>query len=97
MFKKQCHIVTLGVLAALLSTSAFAGTGGAEFTGIYTMVAGWTSGILGKLLAVIALLAGIGVLALMSRFTGIWSALGVAVFASAGVGVINGIVTAVVM
>lgn len=45
---------------AIISGGAIAGTGGTEFTTMYTMVVGWTEGTLGKLLAVSAFLIGMG-------------------------------------
>lgn len=46
---------------ALAAALAHAGAGGTEFQNIYTQVSGWTNGVLGKTLAVSALLVGLGI------------------------------------
>lgn len=53
-----------GLLVATLmviSGFSFAGTGGATFDTMYTLVRGWAEGTLGKLLAVSAFLIGMGI------------------------------------
>lgn len=48
------------LLCSMVMGTALAGTDGAEFETMYDMVVGWTEGTLGKLLAVVAFLIGMG-------------------------------------
>ena len=88
-------VVAGAVGLMLLATTAFAGTGGTEFTEIYTLILGWTQGFLGKTLAIGAFLVGIGMgivrQSLMSIALGIGA--GMAVYYTPNI--INGIVAAV--
>lgn len=91
-------VVCLTIVGLLSGAAgAIAGTGGAEFLGLYTLVSGWPDGTLGRIMAVIALIAGLATLAVLGRFIGVWNALGVAAVGSVGVGVVNALVTGVVV
>jgi conjugal transfer pilus assembly protein TraA len=48
------------VLVGLFSVSAFAGTTGTEFQGIYQMIHDWATGYLGRTLAISAFIIGAG-------------------------------------
>ena len=78
----------------LMAGRAMAGTTGSEFQGIYNMVVDWTSGYLGKTIALGAFLAGMGIgivrQSLMSVVSGIGAGLAVAYMPQ----IMNGIVTA---
>jgi conjugal transfer pilus assembly protein TraA len=77
-----------------MGRKAMAGTTGAEFQNIYTMLVDWTSGYLGKTIALGAFLAGMGIgivrQSLMAVVSGIGGGLAVAYMPQ----VMNGIVTA---
>ena len=55
---KRTFFFTFFAIAGLV-TLAYAGTGGTEFTEIYDTIVGWTSGALGKTIAIGAFLTGI--------------------------------------
>jgi conjugal transfer pilus assembly protein TraA len=55
---KRTFFFTFFWIAGLV-TLAYAGTGGTEFTEIYDTIVGWTSGALGKTIAIGAFLTGI--------------------------------------
>ena len=80
-------------LTLMIGKNAMAGTTGSEFQNIYNMVVAWTSGYLGKTIALGAFLAGMGVgivrQSMMAVVTGIGAGLAVAYMPE----VINGIVT----
>ncbi len=48
------------LMVAVMSVSAFAGVGGTEFQSIYDLILGWAQGYLGKTLALVMFLTGIG-------------------------------------
>ena len=52
-------VLLLGSL--MIAGPAFAGTDGTEFQDLYTMVKGWTNGYLGRSIALVFLLIGLGV------------------------------------
>lgn len=84
----------LGMMA--LPEMALAGTGGTEFSDIYTLLSGWAKGTLGKVIAIgvflVGVTAGIVQQSLMAAAVGIGAAL-VMYF---GPGVIENILTALV-
>ncbi len=84
----------LGMMA--LPELALAGTGGTEFSDIYTLLSGWAKGTLGKVIAIgvflVGVTAGIVQQSLMAAAVGIGAAL-VMYF---GPGVIENILTALV-
>ena len=54
-------ITSLAVLALMLTArAAIAGTAGSEFTQLYDMLEGWTTGMLGKSIALASFLVGMG-------------------------------------
>ncbi|HXF45845.1 MAG TPA: TraA family conjugative transfer protein [Burkholderiaceae bacterium] len=84
------------VLALLLAAGAIAGTGGTEFTALETLVTGWTTGALGRALAIIAILVGAGIGIMRGGVMAMLGGIGIAVALSVAVGVIGGILTATV-
>ena len=91
--KKQAGV---GALLTLIAGLAMAGTTGAEFQAMYTLVIGWANGFLGKTMAIAAFVfgAGYGV----AKQTIVPAALGIvfALVMAVGPGIIDGIVTAVI-
>lgn len=89
-------VVTLAVIATALMVShlTLAGTGGTEFGSLYTLLSGWMTGTLGRIVAVIFII--IGVIAGAARQSIMGFVLGIA----AGVGmflaptIIDAVVTA---
>jgi len=59
------HLATMGAIMAIIAIAlmpsfAFAGTGGAtEFGSLYTLLTGWMTGTLGKVVAVVFILVGV--------------------------------------
>jgi conjugal transfer pilus assembly protein TraA len=91
-------VAVLTVLTLTLNADALAGTGGAtEFGTLYTLVSGWLTGTLGRLLAITfvatGLIAGVMRSSLMGFVVGIGAGLGVYTAPT----VINNIVTAVIL
>jgi len=84
----------VGVLSALRVAAAHAGTD-ATFDSLNTLIEGWTTGSLGKALALIALILGIGVAAARQSFAALFAGVGVAAGAAIGPNVIGTVVTAV--
>lgn len=62
MVRKK-HLLLLLLMAIFLGlrNTAFAGTGGVEFTEIYQTLLDWTQGTLGKVLALGTFLVGMGI------------------------------------
>lgn len=58
---KKYAIAIAAALALLGVKMAIAGTGGTEFTEIYTMLQGWTQGFLGKAIALGCFLTGMAI------------------------------------
>ena len=87
-------LVMAVLIALMIGKNAVAGTTGSEFQNIYNMVVDWTSGYLGKTIALGAFLArmGVGIIrqSMMAVVTGIGAGLAVAYMPE----IINGIVTA---
>ena len=90
----KAALVMAAFLVLMIGKNAVAGTTGSEFQNIYNMVVDWTSGYLGKTIALGAFLAGMGVgiirQSMMAVVTGIGAGLAVAYMPE----IINGIVTA---
>ena len=90
----KCALMLAFFFTFLMARRAMAGTTGSEFQNIYTMIVDWTSGYLGKTIALGAFLAGMGIgivrQSLMAVVSGIGAGLAVAYMPQ----VMNGIVTA---
>lgn len=54
------HAGLIVLILAISAQFAFAGTGGTEFNDLYQMLLGWTTGVLGKTIALGAFLVGMG-------------------------------------
>jgi conjugal transfer pilus assembly protein TraA len=83
------------VAALVLIRAAIAHAGNdITFDDLNTLVEGWTKGSLGKALALIALILGIGVAAARQSFGALFGGVGVAAAATIGPGVIDQVITA---
>lgn len=58
---KFSKISCIALTALVASSPVLAGTDGTEFQDLYTMVKGWTNGYLGRSIALVFLLIGLGV------------------------------------
>jgi len=83
----------LSVYAAIRVAAAHAGTD-TTFDDLNTLMTDWSKGSLGKALAMISLLIGIGIAAARQSFASLFAGVGVAAGASIGPGVISQVVTA---
>lgn len=59
-FKPDVLFVTVSLMF-VWATAVLAGTGGTEFTEVYTMLQGWTQGFLGKTIAIGCFLTGMAI------------------------------------
>ena len=84
----------LAVVIGLRTAVVHAGTD-VTFDDLNILLEGWTKGSLGKALALIALILGIGVAAARQSFAALFAGVGVAAGASIGPGVVSGVITAV--
>jgi conjugal transfer pilus assembly protein TraA len=87
-------VFALLAFAVLAPEAVLAGAGGAEFQGAYTMLTGWMTGILGRIIAItfiiVGLVAGVMRQSIMGFVVGIAAGLGVFVAPD----IIDSIVTA---
>lgn len=86
-------IAVMGAMVLLRTGAAHAGTD-VTFDDLNILIEGWTKGSLGKSLALIALVLGIGIAAARQSFAALFAGVGVAAGASIGPGVINQVITA---
>jgi conjugal transfer pilus assembly protein TraA len=91
--KKQ---MLLTVVLAAVATSTFAATTGAEFQALYTLLAGWATGYLGKALAIGAFIVGAAIG--FAKGTAMPALVGIvfAIVLGIGPGIIDGMMTAVI-
>ena len=81
-------------LVAVSATPVLAGTGGTEFDTVYTTISGWATGTLGKLLALAAVLVGLGIGIVRQSVVGFVVGLGMAIGIYQAPTVVGAIVTA---
>ena len=93
MKSKNVQVAALLLVAALLPAQAMAGAGGTEFTQVYDQLTGWANGTLGKTLGVSALLVGLGVGVIKQSIIAAVVAIGMALTAGFGPGVIDGVIS----
>ena len=86
--------VILAVIIGFRTAVVHAGTD-VTFDDLNVLLEGWTKGSLGKALALIALILGIGVAAARQSFAALFAGVGVAAGASIGPGVVSGVITAI--
>ena len=86
-------LVITAVLVSLRTAAAYAGND-ITFDELNDLISNWTKGSLGKALALIALILGIGVAAARQSFGALFGGVGVAAAASIGPGVIDQVISA---
>lgn len=83
-------------VAALVAVSAYAGTTGTEFKGFFDLIEGWTSGYLGKGLALSAFLLGAALGMVQGTMLPALVGVGFAIMFTVGPGVITGMLSALI-
>lgn len=87
---------SVGALTMTMAAFASAGTTGAEFQGFYDLMVGWTSGYLGKGLALGAFLLGAALGMVKGTMVPALVGIGFAIMFSVGPGVITGMLAATI-
>jgi conjugal transfer pilus assembly protein TraA len=88
--------VLLAMVAVMSANMAHAGTTGVEFQGFFDLISGWTSGYLGKGIALAALLLGAAGGLVKGTMMPALVGVGFALLFTVGPGVITGMMTAVI-
>ena len=86
-------LVAAVVLALFLPDTALGGTTGTEFQSIYTKIKGWSTGYLGRLLALCTFVIGLGASIMRQTLFPALTGIGVALVVSLGPALIEGIAT----
>lgn len=86
-------LVLAFVMALLFTEAALAGTTGTEFQDIYTKIKGWSTGYLGRLLALSTFVIGLGTSIVRQTLFPALTGIGVALVVSLGPALIEGIAT----
>ncbi len=81
------------MLALFYPDTALGGTTGTEFQGIYTKVKGWSTGYLGRLLALCTFIVGLGASIMRQTLFPALMGIAVALVVSLGPALIEGIAT----
>ncbi len=81
------------VLALFFPDTALGGTTGTEFQSIYTKIKGWSTGYLGRLLALCTFVIGLGASIMRQTLFPALTGIGVALVVSLGPALIEGIAT----
>lgn len=80
-FFKKAGFASFLALVALAPAAILAGTGGAEFDPIWTLITDWSQGALGRVIAgvmiIVGLVAGIGRQSIMSLALGVGGGVGI--------------------
>ncbi len=90
----KCTLMLAVFFTFLMARRAMAGTTGSEFQTIYQMIVDWTSGYLGKTIALGAFLAGMGIGIVRQSLMAVVSGIGAGLAVAYMPGIMNGIVTA---
>lgn len=90
--KKSLAVVAMSLVAA----SAYAGTTGVEFKAFFDLIDGWTTGYLGKGIALAAFLFGAAMGLVKGTMLPALVGIGFAIMFSVGPGVINGMMSATI-
>ncbi len=93
--KKHVLLVAAGLFLVGMK-AAFAGTDGTEFQLLYETVSGWASGYLGRAIALIFLLVGLGVGVIRGSIVGALACIASAMALLVAPSVVEGILTAVI-
>ena len=86
-------LLTVVALALFFPDTALAGTTGTEFQSIYDKVKGWSTGYLGRLLALCTFIIGLGASIMRQTLFPALTGIGVALVVSLGPSLIEGIAT----
>ena len=84
------------VLLMLCVSSVWAGTGGTEFTDLYTTIQGWSQGYLGKTIAIGAFIVGMGIGIAQQSIMAIALGIGAAMAVQYAPNIIDSMVTALI-
>lgn len=96
-FKTPIRISGIAVIAMFLSAGVvLAGTAGTEFVQLYDLLEGWTTGMLGKSIALAAFLVGMGFSIVKQSLIPVAIGIGAAAALAYTPEVISGIITAVI-
>lgn len=93
---KKSLLLTIGASMALFAGMAYAGTSGSEFEALYTLVSDWASGFLGRSIALVFLIVGLGVGVVSGSIMAAVTAIAAAVSLLVAPSVISGILTAII-
>jgi conjugal transfer pilus assembly protein TraA len=83
------------LVVLVVAGSAYAGTTGTEFQGVYDLIKGWATGYLGRIIALGTFLVGLGVTIVRLSLLPVVAGLAVAITVAFGPTVIEGIASAV--
>ncbi len=86
-------LLTVVALALFFPDTALGGTTGTEFQSIYDKVKGWSTGYLGRLLALCTFIIGLGASIMRQTLFPALTGIGVALVVSLGPSLIEGIAT----
>lgn len=86
--------LVFGVVLAAAATCVVAGNGGTEFNAVYDMLSDWATGTLGKIIALSALIVGIGLGLVRQSVIAAVIGIAMALVLNFGPVVIDGILTA---
>lgn len=88
--------ISLSVIALFSASAAIAGTAGTEFVQLYDLLEGWTTGMLGKSIALAAFLVGMGFSVVKQSLVPVAIGIGAAAALAYTPEVLSGIITAVI-
>ena len=93
----KSHAKSLAVMAVgMVAASAYAGTTGTEFKAFFDLIEGWTTGYLGKGLALAAFLLGAALGMVKGTMLPAMVGIGFAIMFTVGPGVITGMLAATI-
>ena len=87
-------LIALAILVT--TTAAIAGTGGTEFVQLYDLLEGWTTGMLGKSIALASFLVGMGFSVVNQSLVPVAVGIGAAAALAYTPEVLNGVITMVI-
>lgn len=94
-FKRCVPAAAFATLSlALLASKAYAGADGAEFDNIYTLIQGWATGTLGRIIALSIVLVGLGAAVVSRSFMPLVGGIVAALVMVTAPTVVEGIITA---
>ena len=87
-------VCAVAVATVVVAGPALAGTGGTEFDSVYATISGWATGTLGKLLALAAVIVGLGMGIVRQSVVGFVVGLGMAIGIYQAPAIVDSVVTA---